>query len=206
MNDVLNLKKIHTILGLILIVPITGWVITGMIFLFKPGYGEAYEQISPKFYTIDQYGLTIPDTGWSEVRIVRTILGKHLLVKNDHQWQHLNLIDFKPLPIPSIEDQIRLLTDAVSGSRERYGVVESKKGDVFVTSTGVELSFQWDTLRIYQSGNDTKLIDVFYKIHYLQWLGNKTANILLAVLALLMLLFLIGCGVAMFLRRRRYSH
>lgn len=203
MSAVLNLKKIHSILGLILVLPIIGWIFTGMIFLFKPGYGEAYQQISPKFYTIDQYDFTIPENSWSEVRVVKTILGDHLLVKAEHQWQHLNLASFKPAPLPSTKDQIRFLTDAISSHSERYGTVEGKEGDVYVTSTGVELSLNWDTLSIYQSGNDTKLINLFYKIHYLQWLGNKKANITLAVVALSLLLLLILYGVVLYFRRRR---
>lgn len=199
----MNLKKIHTALGLILVIPLLAWIVTGVIFIFKPGYGEAYQQIIPKFYAIDRYDFTIPDNKWSEVRIVQTVLGKHLLVKMEHQWQHVDLVDFTPMPMPSIQEQIRFLTDAISINSERYGVVEEKKGDVYVTSTGVELSLNWDTLSIYQTGNDTRLINLFYKIHYLQWLGNKTANITLAVVGLSLLLCLIFYGVILYLRRRR---
>lgn len=203
MSAVLNLKKIHTTLGLILVIPLIGWVLTGMVFLFKPGYGEAYQQISPKFYAIDHYDFSLPENSWSEVRVVKSVLGNHLLVKDEHQWQHLNLADFKPWPLPSSEDQIRLLTDAIAGHSERYGTVEGRDGDVYVTSTGVELRLNWNTLSIYQSGSDTQLINLLYKIHYLQWLGNKQANIVLAVFGLLLLSLLMSYGVVLYLRKRK---
>lgn len=199
----MNLRKIHSILGLMLVIPILGWVITGMIFIFKPGYGEAYQQLTPKFYAIEQYDFTIPADKWREVRVVKSVLGKHLLVKEEHQWLHIDEVSFQPMPMPSVEEQILFLSDAISSNIERYGVIEEGKEGVYMTSTGVELSLNWNTLSIYQSGNDTRLINLFYKIHYLQWLGNKKANIALAVIALSSLILLICYGLVLYARRRR---
>lgn len=202
MRVIVSLRKMHSILGLMLVIPILGWVMTGMIFIFKPGYDEAYQQLTPKFYAIEQYDFTIPSDKWREVRIVKSVLGQHLLVKTEHQWQHLDWVKFLPMPMPSVEEQIRFLTDAISSNRERYGVIEESKEGGYMTSTGVLLSLNWDTLSIYQSGNDTRFINLFYKIHYLQWLGNKKANIALAVIVLSLLLLLITYGLVLYFRRR----
>ena len=93
-----NLKKIHTILGLILIVPLLAWAFTGLIFLIKPGYSQAYEQLSLQLYPIDQHDIALPEKPWIEVRLLKTILGHHLLVKSDNTWQHLDPITFMPPP------------------------------------------------------------------------------------------------------------
>ena len=94
-------------------------------------------------------------------------------------------------PLPSEDDQIRLLHDAVKKNSHRYGHIEKRLDNAFITSTGVSLHLNWNTLSIQQTGRDTQLINQLYKIHYLQWLGNKQANILLATAALLILTLLV---------------
>lgn len=201
----MNSKKIHHVLGLILLLPLLGWICTGVIFLVKPGYAGAYEQISPMLYPMDESAPILAKKSWMEMRFLKTILGNHLLVKVDGEWQHLDAESLTLRPAPGEEQEILLLSDAISSNPERYGDIEGHTDNIYVTSTGVELNLDWNTLSISQKGNDTQLINTLYKIHYLQWLGNEKANTVLGVVGLLLLLLLVCFGVILYVRSRRES-
>lgn len=174
-----------------------------MIFLVKPGYSGAYEMLMPKLYPLETAVALSPEESWTELRVVKTILGEHLLVKIGGAWQNLNIDTLEPQPSPSDDQLVSLLNDAISANRERYGSAVRKENDNFFTSKGVELKFDWSSLHISQSGADTKLIDTLYKIHYLQWLGQKQANAVLGVAGLVALTLLVCYGVVLYVRRRK---
>lgn len=199
----MNPKKIHKFIGLLLLAPLLGWIVTGAVFILKPGYAGAYEQISPKFYALENHVVIQPAQAWSEIRILRTVLGQHLLVKIDGQWQHLDPTNLRSPRTPSMEQERRLLIDAISANKERYGEIETRTETGYVTSTGVELTLDWNSLKISQSGYDTKLINRLYKIHYLQWLGNKQGNVVFGVLGLSLLGLLVFYGMALYIRQRK---
>ncbi|MBU2985145.1 hypothetical protein KO528_07270 [Saccharophagus degradans] len=195
-------RKIHRVIGMVLILPLVGWLVTGMVFLIKPGYAGAYEQLSPKYYALGERTFpTKPD--WFEVRLVKTILGEHLLVKAADGWVHLDPGSLNPMPAPSELNASKLLLDAVSHNPQRYGTIEGMANGVYITSTGIELSLDWQTLSIRQKGRDTALINTLYKIHYLQWLGNKQANTVLGVVGLVGLFLLVFYGAILFFRGRK---
>lgn len=199
----MNSNKIHRVLGLILVVPLLGWIFTGMIFLVKPGYSGAYEMLAPKLYPLETEVVISPDESWTELRVAKTILGEHLLVKVGGEWHNLNLVTLEPQPSPSDDQIVSLLNDAISTNRERYGSAVRQENHNFFTSTGVELTFNWSSLYISQSGGDTKLIDTLYKIHYLQWLGQKQANAALGLAGLTALTLLVCYGIVLYVRRRK---
>lgn len=188
--------------GLILLLPLLGWILTGMVFLIKPGYAAAYEQIRPKLYALENSNPIPVKNSWLEVRFFRTILGDHLLAKMDGKWQHFNAKSLKLQVPPTAKQEALLLSDAISHNNERYGNIKSGGSGLYITSTGVELSLNWDSLSISQKGHDTQLINTLYKIHYLQWLGHKKANIVLGVMGLLLLTLLVCYGVILYVRRR----
>jgi hypothetical protein len=35
-------RTAHRLLGLVLLAPLCGWALTGLVFFFKPGYARAY--------------------------------------------------------------------------------------------------------------------------------------------------------------------
>lgn len=119
------------------------------------------------------------------------------------QWQHINPITLKPITPPNAEEIHLLLADAISVKPQRYGQLEQKKGDTHITTTGVELTLDWNTLSISQQGNDTRLISTLYKIHYLQWLGHKEANKVLGIAGLVALALMVYYGLILYLRRRK---
>ncbi len=196
-------RKIHKIVGLVLLFPFLAWILTGIIFLTKPGYKQAYELINIKQYPLDSEYSIQPEMDWLEYRIFRTILGDHLLVNTNGNWIQLDPRSKTEKVTPNQSDILRLLQDAVSVNPQRYGVVQNLENGIYRTSTDVDLIFNWNTMSISQRGKDTKFIGLMYKIHYLAWLGNKPANILLGILGLLLLSVLIYYGALLSFTKNR---
>lgn len=198
--------KLHRWLGIILVLPLLAWALTGAVFILKPGYEGAYDRPQLKTYPLP-IALTIsPQADWLEARALRTVLGEHLLVKTADGWQHLDM-QGQPNPVPNRAALIRLVQDAVESNPQRYGEV----GDVnfatapvlaLTTSTGITLTLDWNSFQLSQRGADTGVINLLYKIHYLQWFGVKTLNIVWALVTLTLLLLATWLGVQLFTQRR----
>lgn len=208
-------RKIHQLLGLILLLPFMGWIATGVVFLIKPGYADAYEKIEVRTYplnltaAIPQERLlhqTPQETDqWHEVRLLKTVLGEHLLVRDDNGWRHLSANNLQPLPRPDNTRLQPLISEAIAVRPERYGEIVSSDEEHFYTSTDVVLTLDWDTLSLRQVGADTRLIKTLYRIHYLEWFANPTANLMLGIGGLLALLVLVIYGMALYLKGRSYE-
>lgn len=199
-------RKIHQLLGLFLLLPFLGWIGTGVVFLIKPGYEGAYEKVSVKTYPLERQFVFNPSDDWQQIRLLRSTLGYHLLVNKAGVWHHLDPMTLDPWSEPSKAIQVSLLQDAVSVNPARYGRVLDYEAGVFQTTTGVELSLDWDSLSIQQKGADTKVIGTLYKIHYLQWFNQPWADLVLGIVALLSLLVLVVYGLILYLRGQRYRH
>lgn len=195
-------RKIHRLIGLILILPMFGWTITGVIFFIKPGYKQAYEQLSIKTYPLEIQLVVNPIKEWSEVRLVKTILGHHLLVKTNGKIEHLDPISLQTKKRPTSSQYKLLIEDTLSKNKERYGELVYIDGNNAQTSTGVEIKLDWLNLRLSQKGNDTKLINILYKIHYLQWSPFNGVNLIFGVLGLLLLATLTIFGVKLYIEKR----
>lgn len=196
-------RNIHKVIGLILVLPMIGWTLTGLVFFIKPGYSDAYEQLKVKTYPIERSFSIDGSNSWHEVKLVKTILGEHLLVKTSDGRQHLNLNTAQKFIEPQDEQLTLLLNDAMTSNIQRYGQVTSIDGNTAVTSTGVRVTLYWDSLTISQQGTDTRLINSLYSIHYLQWTPWKGINSFLGVLGLGLLSALTIMGVRLYLKGRR---
>lgn len=188
------MRRIHKLLGLLMLAPLLLWGITGLVFLVKPGYDGAYEQLAPRFYPLDlPAAIKGPDT-WSQVRLLRTVLGDHLLVQEEGAWRHLDPVTQSVRAPPSEDAFLSLVSDAIRHNPGRYGRVTSIEGATALTDTGVEITLDWDTLSLRQKGNDTRTIQALYRIHYLQWTPSSELNVVLGALgiALLLTLSLVG--------------
>jgi len=195
-------KRIHRILGLFLVLPVIGWTITGFIFFIKPGYQAAYEQLSVKTYPLEK-SFVIPESNeWTEVRLLKTMLGYHLLVKKGNDFEHLDPIDFKPKEMPTGVELNSLFNDAFINKSERYGHVISSDHSNVITSKGIEVSLNWNRLTLRQKGEDTKLINTLYKIHYLQWTPYKGINQYMGIIGLFLLMTLTIFGVKIYISGR----
>lgn len=180
----LKSRKLHKILGVILVLPMFGWAITGVVFFIKPGYEGAYETLKLKTYPLSE-GVVIPSGhNWTEARVLKSILGKHLLVQEEGKTRHLDLATLENKPLPSQDDLTRLFSDVISQNPQRYGSLIERQGLVAQTSTGIKIELDWDTLRFTQSGLDKKIINTLYKVHYLQWTPWAGVNRVLGLLGL----------------------
>ncbi len=195
-------RKIHRMIGAVLILPLLGWAVTGMIFFIKPGYGDAYAPLSPKLYPLDEAARVTGRSDWMEYRVLRTILGDHLLVKTEGGWRHCRL-DGTPMPSPAPDMVRQLVEDAVLANPTRYGEIQNISGTEISTSTGVTIRLNWDRLSLSQYGRDTRRIDGWYKIHYLQWTGIAGVDRVLGVVGLVLLVLMAGTGLRLLLERRR---
>jgi len=194
------IRKQHRLLGGILLLPFIAWSLTGVFFLVRPAYEQAYSVLSPKTYSADQINISAQPE-WQEVRLLKTVLGLHLLVKQEGGWQQLDPDSLEVRATPVEADLVSFVEDAISQDTPRYGELLPGESDPFRTSTGVTIAVNWDSLSLYQQGLDTRWIDRIYRIHYLQWTGIAFLDTILGVAGLLLLLLMTATGSAMLLRR-----
>lgn len=171
------------------------------MFFLKPGYAGAYAMLAPKKYPLDGAPRVVPDPAWLEFRVLRTVLGDHLLARTAAGWAHLRPDGKTPRPAPTDDEFKRLLADAFSADPARYGTVVSVAGAQARTDTGVAVTLDWNTLSLAQRGRDTDRIDRLYRIHYLQWTGVKAIDRPLGVAGLALVAALALLGVRLALRR-----
>ena len=195
-------RKLHKLIGLILVLPMLGWTFTGLVFFIKPGYQGAYEQLSVKTYPLSQPITIIPQDNWQEVRVVKTVLGEHLIVKANNKSQHLDPTTLLAMPEPTTLQFETLINDAFTDNQARYGDIISTDGLTAKTNTGVEVVLNWSSLRLSQQGQDTQLINLLYQVHYLQWTPFKELNQVVGIFGLILLISLTVLGVRIFLKQR----
>ena len=196
----LTVRRLHRILGIVMLVPFIGWAATGIVFFTKPGYGAAYDALAVKTYPLDGPFALQPDPAWREIRYLRTILGAHLLVRTAKGWAQLDPVTLRPSAPPASDDVRRLIADAFTANPDRYGRIVSLDGGVATTDTGAVVTFDWNRLGLQQRGRDTDRIDLLYKVHYLQWTGQKTIDKVLGLAGLTLLIALTTLGARLAFR------
>jgi hypothetical protein len=194
-------RKLHRVVGLVMMLPFIGWAVTGGIFFIKPGYGAAYDALPIRTYPLEAPITLRPEPAWREVRHLRTILGLHLLARTDRGWVHLDPITRQPAAAPRDEDVRRLIADAFTVNPSRYGQIVSLDDGIATTDTGTVITFDWNRLTLQQRGRDTDRIDRLYKIHYLQWTGQKMVDKVLGLAGLVLLVVLTMLGARLAFRR-----
>ena len=181
-----------------MLVPFFCWALTGLVFFLKPGYEGAYELLSPQTYPINTQLIIKPEAGWLEFRTLRTILGDHLLVRTKSGWSNLDPQNNQPTNPPGEQELRKLIIDAFSSNPQRYGEIATVKGNTITTTTGVEVTLDWNRMSLQQKGKDTDRIDLLYRIHYLQWTGYKSFDRVVGLtgIALVLLLTTFGAWLA----------
>lgn len=188
-------SKLHRLLGLFLLLPLFIWAATGAFFIIKPGYQAAYEKITITAYPLlTNIELKEPQR-WLESRQIRSILGHHLLVRDEEGWQQISTETQQPLPVPSNTALKMLFTDAIQHNTTRYGKITSVDALKARTSTEIKLTLDWNTLSLQQLGKDRAFISQLYKIHYLEWTGHPLIDGILEILGLGGLIVLSGLGL-----------
>ena len=194
-------RKLHRVIGIILLLPFFGWAVTGFVFFIKPGYAGAYEVLAPKTYPLTGALPITPDSTWLEFRYLRTVLGDHLLARSSSGWQNLNPTDQQPRPMPNESDLTLLVKDAVSANPARYGNISRVSGTTVSTDRGVRITIDWDRMSLQQAGKDTDRIDLLYRIHYLQWTGIKGVDKIVGFTGLVLLMALTSLGAWLAFKR-----
>ena len=187
-------RRVHRILGIALTLPMFGWALTGLVFFVKPGYDAAYGGLRVKRYPLEGAGLPAPRPEWLEMRVLRTKLGDHLLVRTEQGGEHLDPATLQPRVLPDEAGIRALIDDAIAGDA-RYGTIVAVDGATVRTSTGAAIELDWDSMSLQQSGRDTRTIDALYRIHYLQWTGVRALDRVLGVVGLAALVALAILGV-----------
>ena len=200
-----------------LVVFLVVWSATGLLFHIKPGWDRAYDMPSAERRdTRLAVGLYVPPAIVTKqaadvrrVELFDTALGAMYRVT---AAERTYLVDAatglarSPLPVP---DAKTLVADAIARSRHRaaygaMGAVTSDDGTVRVAyEGGVIVEIDRNDARISQRGADTDRIDWLYRIHYLQWSGNKTVDKLLAMAGLALIWAVMIPGIVLFVRRLR---
>lgn len=192
-------RKLHKWIGVLLLCPMLAWTFTGLIFFLKPGYDGAYENLHVKTYSFDDSINIVPSASWDEIRLVKTVLGLHLLVRAQDKNIHLDPDSLQVRDFPSRSEFSLLVNDAIR-ENPRYGEIVSVQGIKAVTSTGVTIALDWQGLSFRQRGKDTRLISMLYNIHYLQWTPWVWFNQVLGVTGLILLLGLTVLGTRLLFR------
>ncbi|PAJ74005.1 hypothetical protein CJF42_12690 [Pseudoalteromonas sp. NBT06-2] len=191
------MKKLHKYLGFIMIFPFVAWTITGVYFFIKPGYKAAYESLPIKTYPLIEDMQYKGNETWLETRRIRSILGTHLLIKNDKGWQQRDPTTLNVVTAPTKIQIETLLKDAIAHNPLRYGNIISIDGLKIVTDTNIRISLNWSKMSLYQQGKDTDFINRMYKIHYLQWTGIDSIDKVLGIVGLALVLLLAFLGLIM---------
>jgi hypothetical protein len=184
-----------------MLLPFLGWAVTGFVFFLKPGYAAAYEPLPVRTYPLAEPCALRPADGWIEVRCLRTVLGNHLLVRTGAGWRQLTPANGRPRQRPAGREIELLLEDAFRANPRRYGAVASLSGLTARTTTGVEVTLDWDRMSLLQRGPDTDRIDLLYRIHYLQWTGVASVDRILGGVGLALVLALTLLGARLAFRR-----
>ena len=191
--------RLHRWTGVALLTPLLAWCLTGLVFLIQPGYGAAYEALPVRSYPLSQVLTINPQEDWLEYKVLRTIIGTHLLVRSETGWNNLNAITLAPFEADA-QQRRALINDAIALKGERYGQLLPSDDTPYHTSTGARISLQWNTLSLQQNGKDTRWIDRMYRVHYLQWTGIRLLDKVLGVFGLLLLIAISVTGVRLLLR------
>ncbi len=202
-----TLPKIHKWLGVCLFLPFLGWTVTGLFFFIKPGYSEAFSQLSVKQYSLTEIPFVKLQSNWEELRIIRTVIGNHYLAKIQGQFIQVNPEDGSQAIGPAETDIRSLINDAIADN-SRYGSIStldmSDLNDIKINTSGaIEISFNWNSLQLRQKGLDTDFINAMYSIHYLQWTGHAAIDKYAGTISLFLVLLLSLLGLTMTLKKNK---
>lgn len=194
-------QRLHKSIGITLLLPFLGWIVTAFVFYFKPGYDKAYASLNVRTYPLENVTILPANPLWQEIRYFRTILGPHLCIRTAEGWVQLDPTTLKPRSLAGEEDLHVLLVDAFSSDPDRYGSILSISSDGVTTTTGVRITVDWERMSLYQRGADTDLIDLLYRVHYLQWTGIAAIDNVLGPTGLVLILILSILGIKLAVKR-----
>lgn len=213
-----KLKRGHKWIGLTLLLPLLVWTATGLLFALKPGWGPAYEYLSP--WSSEQGHASVMSLasfasgeGGVDARAIElhaSALGPVFLVERAGGGSALYDATRGSRLDPLSGERARALVLAAvsrSSSPSRYGEIQSeaRKSESmhFVFTGGPRVDIDLRNGSIQQSGPDTDRINWYYKLHYMQWTGNASIDRILGFVAIVLVWLLAGAGLLLAWRNRR---
>ena len=200
----LSWARVHRWLSVVLVVPLAVWSITGLVFHLKPGWARAYDQLAiERPTTLHPASLAPPPADVQSLELFDTVLGPLYRIDG------ARLVDARTGQprVLSPDDARALAADAVARSPHAYGAagaVTSDDATVHIAyGSGVRVDVSRADARISQRGSDTDRIDWLYRLHYLQWTGNRTLDRVIAVAGLVLIWMVFVPGLVLFVRRLR---
>lgn len=209
--------RVHRTLAIALVVLLVVWSVTGLLFHLKPGWDRAYDQLAVErqgplslatIVPASTLEVAVSGAEIQRVSLFDTVLGPLYRVQTTTGSELVGATTgHKRSPLTVAECEA-LIADAVSRSpyRSAYGGPVTTHGD----ATTVKVDFRDATVtlgrsdaRISQRGSTSDRIDWLYRIHYLQWTGNRTIDRAFAVLGLLLIWAVMIPGIMLFVRRFR---
>jgi uncharacterized iron-regulated membrane protein len=209
-------SRVHRWLAIVLVVPLVVWSVTGLLFHLKPGWSRAYDMLDvehPLTTTavapISTIAATFPSK-ISKIELIDTAIGPLYRVSGASGIELVDAVGATRRSPLTADDAQKLAVDAVSRSAERgaYGVVtgtEVTERVVRVKFSNAVVEVGRSSARLSQRGADTDRIDWLYRIHYLQWTGNKTVDRVLAGFGLALIWLVMLPGLVLFVQRARRS-
>ena len=213
------LRRIHRVLGVLLVLPLFLWTATGLLFLVKPGWRGAYELLDPfheerlDLASLVPLSLVVGEPGASgtvsRLELVSTALGP--LYRLSGPGGATRLVDARTGSVLSplgSDAGAKVAADAAGRAQAsaRYGAITAarEEGDAIRVSFagGAEIRVGRDDLSLSQSGADTSWIDALYRIHYLQWTGIAAVDGTLELAAIAGTWALAALGLCLFRRPR----
>lgn len=203
-------RKAHRWLAIVLVVPLIVWSITGVLFHLKPGWGRAYDMLDPErpgTVSLAPITAALADAPVTHLELFSTAIGPLARVttpQGDALYDAASGTKKSPLTIDAAQ---ALAVDAIARSPHHldYGpIVRVTSTDATVTLDlgDITVDVGRNDARISQHGADTSRIDWLYRIHYLQWTGNKVLDKILALAGLVLIWLVLIPGVVLFVRRR----
>jgi len=211
--------RVHRWLAIVLVVLLAVWSVTGLLFHLKPGWDRAYDQLSAErrgstlrvdaIVSLGSIRASLGDESITRLELFDTALGSLYRVTTANGTELLDATTARRRSPLDVVDARSLAIDAVARSTHRhdYGdVADVSLGDEvaqvrFVSGPIVEVGRRDAVMS--QRGPDTDRIDWLYRIHYLQWTGNRTFDRAFAMLGLALIWAVMIPGIVLFVRRFR---
>jgi uncharacterized iron-regulated membrane protein len=208
---------VHRWLAIALVALLVVWSVTGVLFHLKPGWDRAYDQLAVERPGPLKLAAIVPSSSIeaalegaaiARVTLFDSQIGPLYRVSTAAGTELVDATTGKkrsPLTVPEAES---LIADAVSRSPHRaaYGSPTATHTDertVKVDFKDATVTLGRSDARISQHAESTGRIDWLYRIHYLQWTGNKTIDRAFAVLGLALIWAVMIPGILLFVRRFR---
>ncbi len=216
-----ELRDLHKWTGLALLLPLAVWTLTGLLFALKPGWGPAYEQLSPwsaespataQGMNFTTFAQTQASVNVASIELHESAIGPvyRVVGRGESAGTRLHSAGSGERIDPLSLDHARVLVDAAiakSIDPGRYGEHQSQTVGAeaidFEFANGPIVTIDLHTARLRQRGPDTDRIDWLYQMHYIQWTGNAVADRILGFACLVLVWLLAAAGVVLAWRGRK---